>query len=445
MIRLRNAFVAGIAVVVLAAVGTTAATAQSTKDAPKATEIGVTATEIHIAVIADVDNPFAPGLFQGAVDGVKGAAKYINSKAGGGGLAGRKLVVDFIDSHLNANDSRNGVITACQQDFSMVGNFVLFLSNVDDEVKCKDQAGATTGIPDLASVTTGVPQSCSPVAFPVSPPALVCSTKDQSPQTYNGNQFEAKYLLKTHKNNLHGAMIFGNDTKDAQRGGQVLIATEVQAGIKADQTLGISGRSPQSAYTPIVNKMKTDGSNYAYSGSSAQSNILLRSEAQLQGLTDPNIAWVCTIACYDKAVKAQASVMEGQYVPLTFLPFEEASTNRTLAAFLKYVGKDNANGFATYGWTATLAFKQAVDAVVSKNGVNGLTRANMLSTGIDGLTRFNAGGMIGLVDIKNKVPTSCSMITQLQKGKFVRLAPKAKGTFDCTKSNHVTIKANLIG
>jgi len=445
MIRLRNAFVAGIAVVVLAAVGTTAATAQSTKDAPKATEIGVTATEIHIAVIADVDNPFAPGLFQGAVDGVKGAAKYINSKAGGGGLAGRKLVVDFIDSHLNANDSRNGVITACQQDFSMVGNFVLFLSNVDDEVKCKDQAGATTGIPDLASVTTGVPQSCSPVAFPVSPPALVCSTKDQSPQTYNGNQFEAKYLLKTHKNNLHGAMIFGNDTKDAQRGGQVLIATEVQAGIKADQTLGISGRSPQSAYTPIVNKMKTDGSNYAYSGSSAQSNILLRSEAQLQGLTDPNIAWVCTIACYDKAVKAQASVMEGQYVPLTFLPFEEASTNRTLAAFLKYVGPANANGFATYGWTATLGFKQAVDAIVKKDGINGLTRANLLSTGIDALTSFDAGGMIGNVDIKNKVPTTCSMITQLQKGKFVRLAPKRKGTFDCKKSNAIQTQANLIG
>ena len=39
--------------------------------------------------------------------------------------------------------------------------------------------------------------------------------------------------------------------------------------------------------------------------------------------------------------------------------------------------------------------------------------------------------MIGTVDIKNKVPTPCSMVTQLQKGKFVRMAPKKKGTFDC--------------
>jgi hypothetical protein len=35
-------------------------------------------------------------------------------------------------------------------------------------------------------------------------------------------------------------------------------------------------------------------------------------------------------------------------------------------------------------------------------------------------------------------------VVQLQKGKFVRLAPKKKGTFDCNKRNGVTIKADLI-
>jgi Periplasmic binding protein len=419
--------------------------AAQTGDAPKATEVGVTAKEIHIAVIADVDNPFAPGLFKGAVDGVKGAAKYINSKAGGGGIAGRKLVVDFIDSKLTPNDARNGVITACQQDYAMVGTFALFLSNMDDATNCKDQAGATTGLPDFASVTTGVVESCSPLAFPVSPPALDCSTKDQHPQTYHGNQYDSKYLLRTHKNDLHGAMIVSGDTKDANRGGTVLVDTAQQAGIKSDQDVTIGGRDPQSAYTPIVNKMKTDGSNYSYNTSAANSAILLRSEAQLQGLTDPNIVWTCTIACYDKSVKEKADVMNGEYIPMTFLPFEEASTNKTLAAFLKYVGTDNANGFAVYGWTATLAFQQAVNAIVAKEGVNGLTRTNLLSTGVDALTSFDAGGMIGTVDIKNKVPTPCLMVDQLQKGKFARVSPAKKGTFDCKKSNAVTIKADLIG
>src|SRR5437588_13008881 len=89
-----------------------AAGAPSTgKEKPAATEVGITATEIHIAVIADVDNPFAPGLFQASVDGVKGFAKYINAT---GGLAGRRVVVDFYDSHVNPSQTRQAEISACQ-------------------------------------------------------------------------------------------------------------------------------------------------------------------------------------------------------------------------------------------------------------------------------------------------------------------------------------------
>jgi hypothetical protein len=442
MFRKGRIALVGLCAVGIATMGIAPAVAQSSSSTPKATEIGVTAKEIHIAVGADVDNPFAPGLFKGVPAGVKGAAKYINSKAGGGGIAGRKLVVDFIDSHLNANDSRNAVITACSNDYAMVGNFMLFLTNVDDEINCKDQAGAATGLPDLASVATGIQQQCSPVAYPVSPPQIDCSTKDDAEQTYNGNQFDTKYLLSKNKNDLHGAMIFGNDTKDAARGGQILIDTALKAGAKSDLTQGVSGRDPQSAYTPIINTMKSKGSNYSYNSSALSSVELERSEAQLQGLTGVN--WVCTIACYDKKIKDQADVMEGQYVTMTFLPFEEANSNAMLKTFLKYVGPSNVDGFAVYGWTATLAFKQAVEAIVKKDGVNGLTRANLLSTGVDGLTSFNAGGMIGTVDIKNKVPTPCAALVQLQKGKFVRVAPSKKGTFNCDKSNAVQIKADLI-
>ena len=85
--------------------------AHSVDNAPRPTEIGVSATEIHVVALADVDNTVAPGIFRGVVDGVEGAAAFINSKAGGGGIAGRKLVVDFIDSKLAAATARNGVIS----------------------------------------------------------------------------------------------------------------------------------------------------------------------------------------------------------------------------------------------------------------------------------------------------------------------------------------------
>ena len=121
--------------------------AQSTSEKPKATEVGVTATTIHIAVIADVNTPLAPGLFKGSADAVQGFGKYINSK---GGLAKRKVVVDFIDSKLSADETRNAIIQACQNDFAIVGTTALFLNNVDDMVSCKDiRPDRRPGLPDI--------------------------------------------------------------------------------------------------------------------------------------------------------------------------------------------------------------------------------------------------------------------------------------------------------
>ena len=39
----------------------------------------------------------------------------MNSKAGGGGLAGRKVVVDFYDSKLNPNETTNAEITGVRE------------------------------------------------------------------------------------------------------------------------------------------------------------------------------------------------------------------------------------------------------------------------------------------------------------------------------------------
>ena len=142
----------------------------------------------------------------------------------------------------------------------------------------------------------------------------------------------------------------------------MLVDAAKQAGIKADQRSTLSAVATRRACTrPIVNQMKTDGSNCSFNTSAANSAILLRSEAQLQGIDSADVVWTCTIACYDKTVKDQADVMEGEYIPLTFLPFEEASTNKTLAVVHEVRGKANANGFSVYGWTATLAFSEAVE------------------------------------------------------------------------------------
>jgi hypothetical protein len=445
MTRAVKTVLIGAITVTLAALGVVPAAAQSKNEKPKATEIGVTANEIHIAVAADVDNPFAPGLFQGAVDGARGGVKYLNSKAGGGGVAGRKLVVDFIDTHLNANDSRNATITACQNDLALVGGFMLFLSSVSDITSCQDQAGKPTGLPDMSQTMVSTAQTCSPMAFPAIGSATDCSTITQNPQTFFGNQGPDQWLLTQHKGGLHGPMIVGNDTKDAERGGTILSLTAQKAGMNADPStvLPLSGRAPQSAYTPIVQKMKADNANYSLMTSAANSALLLRNEAQLQGLDSSKIVWEC-VSCYgNKIVPDNASAFEGEYQFLSFLPFEEAKYNKTLAAFVKYVPESTRDQFAAYGFQAVLAFADAIKAVVAEHGINGITRSTTIE-GIKSLTDFDAGGMAGTHSFKTGHTTNCFVMVQFKGGKWVRAYPTKKGTFDCKASNAVDVKADLV-
>jgi ABC-type branched-subunit amino acid transport system substrate-binding protein len=421
------------------ATGVTTAGAQA-KEANKATEVGVTPTEIRIAVIADVDNPFAPGLFQSSVDAVNGAAKYINSQ---GGIAGRQVKVDFIDSHLNATESRNAVITACQQDFALVGTAALFLSNVDDAVNCKDINGQATGLPDLAGIVTGIPETCSPVTYSPTGPQLLCATKDKHPQTYQGNQGDTTYYKKKYGKKIHGAFVLPNDTQDANRGDAVQEAIAVQNGLKADQSPTASGRDPQSVYTPVVQKMKTASSNWGWSGLAYANVIQFRQEAQLQGLTDPKTIWGCTTACYDPKYLAGGDAVNNTYIPMAFLPFDETASNQGLANYVKYTGKSKTAGLGVYSWAAGIELQQTLNSIVKAKGVNGITRANLLA-GLKNLTSFDADGFIGKSNVGGKVTTDCFVLEQVQNGKFVRVWPKKKGTFDCTPSNHVQVKADLI-
>jgi hypothetical protein len=128
---------------------------------------------------------------------------------------------------------------------------------------------------------------------------------------------------------------------------------------------------------------------------------------------------------------------------MAFLPFDETSSNKSLAAFVKYTGKDKATGLGVYSWVAGLELQQALNNVVQKSGVNAITRANLLDS-LSKLTSFNAGGMIGTTNVAQKITTSCFVLEQVKNGKFTRVYPTKKGTFDCTPSNHVNVKADLI-
>ncbi len=424
-----------VSALVAGALSVAPAVAQSKSNS--ASDIGITPTTIKVAVVADVDNSIVPGVLQGIVDGVQGWGKYVNAN---GGIAGRKVQVDFIDSKLNANDARNAIITACSDDFALVGTGALLLQTVDDETSCPDSTGKPTGLPDIAAIATSQAEACAANAFPIVPNSVDCATVDSTPQTYRTNNGDSKYLLKKN-GKLHGSFVLADDSPSVAKTSSLLNKAAQQAGIKADHEWQVTGFSPQSAYTPIIAGMKSDGSNYGLSLQAVTGVVLERKEAQLQGLTDPKIVWECTLACYyDKTFMGAADAVDGQYMALGFLPFAETKANKMDANFVKYVGKDKLSGFASWGFTSGLLFEQAAKAAAAKSG--GLTRANLL-TELKNTHAFNSDGMTVTTDIGNKVPSNCFMIEQFKSGKFVRIYPTKQGTFDCKASNIYTFKEDL--
>jgi ABC-type branched-subunit amino acid transport system substrate-binding protein len=442
--RYTRTVVCGVVLAISLGVATSPVAAQSAAgDKPKATEVGVTAKEIRIAVIADDENQLAPGVFHAMPVGVKAFAKYINSH---GGLAGRKVVIDFIDSHLNADEARNATITACSQDYAMIGTAALFLNNMDDANSCVDKAGAATGLPDLSAVSTDPAEQCSPLNFGLNPPQLDCATKDQATQTYRQNQGPGKYYLRAINKNLHGVFLYSNDLKSSTVSGISLGRASQAGGVKSDGEIGLSARATQSMFTPAVQQMKAKGSNYAFNGGAFSTMVALRKEAKLQGINPDKIVWDCASNCYDKQFLAQGGAdVEGQYAWLQQLPLNEPKSNAALANYIKFVGgPNNASGFGAYAWLTGLLLRDSVNAIVKRDGVNGLTRAALLAQ-LKNTHAFNGDGMWGTTDVGNHVPTSCFMLTQVKNGKFARVYPTKPGTFDCKKSNRVQIHANLAG
>jgi hypothetical protein len=286
------------------------------------------------------------------------------------------------------------------------------------------------------------------MAFPAFGTQIDCATVTQNPQTFNVNQGPPKHEIATSKAALHGVTIIGNDTKDAARGGTLAALAAQAAGIKMDQgdpAVAVSGRDPQSVFTPIVQKMKQDNSNWSLNIASANQALLLRNEATLQGIDPTSVLWECS-SCYgNEIVTKNADAFEGEVQQLGFLPFEEASVNKTVANFVKYMKKvgGTPDQFSAYSFASTLAFADAVNSIVKSDGVNGLTRENLIS-GMKGLTDFDAGGMLGKRSFADGKITPCFMVVKFLKGKWVRQYPTKKGTFDCKASNAIQVKANLI-
>jgi ABC-type branched-subunit amino acid transport system substrate-binding protein len=427
----------GVAVVVTGlGLATASAGAQSSK--PKADDVGITDTQIRLAVIADVDTSVSPGLFKQSVDATKAWAKVVNQE---GGIAGRKDVNDYIDSKLNPNETRNANITACANDFAMVGGEALFMNNVDDMVACKDKAGQAIGIPDLPGLALDPTEQCSPVSYVIIGRGPACTTANEHPQTYLAAQGDFRRYVSQDKN-LHGVFLLPADLKSTKDSLLPAYNAAVDLGIKKDGEgfYDAFESQPQSALTPVVQAIKANNSTFAYSGSDKM--LDLRKEATLQGVTSVKV-WGCTQACYSqKFVDQGGTDVEGTQSVITTLPFyTEYQRNATLKKLVAAVGGiKNVDSNAVASWQAALLFQDAVGKAIAKGGT--LSRQSLFDA-LKTETKFDADGIMGATNVAEHLQPTCIVMTQVKNGKLVRTYPKKPGTFDCNPKNVVEIKLDL--
>jgi hypothetical protein len=401
----------------------------------QATEIGVAADAITIEVMADTGSSLAPGIFQGDVDAITGFAEYVNAN---GGIGCRQLVVRTWDSKFDPVEAKNGQLDACVNAFAMVGNNSVFNPDTGAMEQCVDKAGAATGLPNVAAFAVDPNEMCSPVTVGVNTSAEACPIADHQTRDFVRMAGPFERLAETHPG-LHGVYLANGDLPSTKVSATPDIAVQEAAGITFDAKLLQSGRDAQSAYIPRVQYLQR-GSNYYYDGAADFALVQSMKEAIAQGIDPKKVVWACGVACYTQQfLTTGASAVEGAYVWLQFLPFEEADTNAALDAYISTVGKDKVDTWGATSWQAAIAFQQVVNQIVAEKGPNAITRAALLD-GLRSLEDFTADGMAGPRALGDYSP--CYVLLQVSEGEFTRVWPEERGTFDCDPTNLATVSLN---
>ena len=409
---------------------------------PPANDIGITPTTIHIAIIADVNNTVNPGVFKPSVNVMRAWTADVNAH---GGLAGRKVVLDFCDSMLNPNASNNCVIQACSKDFALVGTAAVVITDFQNIDDCTDEAGKAIGIPDLAGITFGNQEDCDPDTFAaIGGNASYCATQHDTPQTYTEQVGDYRYFLSKFKH-LTGIWVYNSAVPGAATGQLPSYQAGSNVGVKK-AGLGFypePGDVPQSGLTPIVDAIKQFSVSYVGNGSTPQELTLLRKEAQLQGVTSVK-AWECQSGCYDTYFTEQGGAsVDGTYQMLETIPFyTECKLNPALARFSKYMGgtcaKLDSNSMLSL--MAAFLFQNAVNKIVDSGKT--LDRASLFNELKTGEHSFTADGLEGPTNVSGHEESPCFMMVQVIHGKWQRVYPTKPGTLDCSTKNRVTFQYN---
>ncbi|MBM3660560.1 MAG: ABC transporter substrate-binding protein [Actinobacteria bacterium] len=368
---------------------------------PPVVDPGITDTEIRLAVIADDPD---------SISGVQAWANAANAKKG---VGGRQIVIDPFLVNGDPGAYAAAVSTACEQNFAIVGSLSTGDSSTGDLVDC--------GIPNLparalSSVNAGAPNTYAVV------PTKQAQFQVGGFRWLAGSQDDCckQYVIRSTNAALANATI-----ESAQ-------AAVDAAGFTDAGGTALANDAPQSAYTPSVAEMKTDGATFGRSDLPFGSTIGFRKEAAAQDLT--GVTWFCLAQCYQSGFLQQGgAAVDGTFVQIQITPFEDAGSVPALKKYLNsggprnQVGVESAAAGGLFQTAATKVYGPDKDKAA-------VTRAAVLQA-VAGIKAYNAGGLIGTTNVGGRVPNGCFVMMQVDGNDFVRAHPTAAGQLDCGAGN----------
>jgi ABC-type branched-subunit amino acid transport system substrate-binding protein len=381
------------------ALGAVPAAADTASSAP-----GVTANSITVGSISDISAPIA-GLFEGAKVGTQAYFAMINSE---GGVNGRKLQINGMDSAFSSGTVSNDAKNIAANDFAFVGGFSL----LDGAEQSAVDAGK---VPLITQVLTPSLYT-DPNLYSAIP--LVTGGEAEGP---------FKWLKSKYPQDVKAVGVIGSNSA-------ATAITAEHTFHNLTNSLGYNwvysrdASFTETSFLPDMIKMKNAG-------------VKLLFEPSQQG------AYISTMAEEDKQEGLNALLFSGaNSYEAGFNPGSAGNGTLISTDTALYMGQDakvvpavatfdhwakkvdpqtQLDLYTLYGWISAELFVQAL-----KGAGADPTRAS-LEAQLDKVTSFDANGLISVQDPAQKIPGQCWIVAEYDNGTWKRIPPDPKSGFVC--------------
>ncbi len=366
---------------------------------------GVTANSVTVGSISDISAPIA-GLFEGAKVGTEAYFAMINSE---GGVNGRKLVINGMDSAFSSGTVTNEAQNIAANDFAIVGGFSL-LDGAEQPAVDAGKVPVVTQVLDPKMYT-------DPNLYAAIP--LVTGGEITGP---------FKYLKKKYPQDIqHVGVIGSNAAATAVTAEHTFHNLTNSLGYKwvYSRDAGFA----ETTFLPDMIKMKNAGVKLLFEPSQQGAYIsTMAQENKQEGL---NALLYSGANTYEAGFKP-GSAGNGTLVSTVTALYmgQDAKVIPAVATFDKWAKKVDPQTqldlYTLYGWINAQLFVQALKAA----GANP-TRASVEAQ-LNKITSFNASGLISPQNPAQKIPGQCWLMAEYNNGTWSRVAPDPKAGFVCS-------------